>query len=91
MGLTTEAAIERYLCDKVKRKHGLAIKMHPYIAGMPDRLVLLDGRAIFVEVKKPDGRLSKRQLVMHERLGKLGFPVTTVWSVEGIDAFIASL
>ena len=65
----TEKDVERYLIDRVKELNGKTYKFtSPTAAGVPDRIVLLAGHVFFVEVKRPDGKLTPRQV---ERLIEL--------------------
>lgn len=69
-----EKDIEQTLIREAKKLGGLAIKVG--YDGLPDRLILLpQGRAFFVELKRADGRTSKLQEVWIARLHKLGFRV----------------
>lgn len=65
----TEKDIERRLIRKVKSYGGRIYKfISPTAAGVPDRIVLLNDCVFFVEVKRPDGKLTPRQV---ERLMEL--------------------
>lgn len=44
-------------------------------AGIPDLLCLKNGRAVFIEVKRPGGKVSKLQEFRHDELRKQGFEV----------------
>ena len=60
----TEKEIENYLVRKVRSYGGRTYKfISPTAAGVPARIVLLAGRVFFVEVKRPDGELSLRQVL----------------------------
>lgn len=84
-----EKRIEGYLCRRVKAVGGYAMKItSPGMAGVPDRLVLIDGQARFVELKAPNGKASARQLAVHRKLERLGFPVRIINSKEQIDDFL---
>lgn len=51
-----EQSIEKYLVDRVTELGGFTIKLDPKgNKGIPDRLVCLPDRVIFVEVKRPTG------------------------------------
>lgn len=64
-----EEDIERRLIRKVKSYGGRTYKfISPTAAGVPDRIVLLAEHVFFVEVKRPDGELTHRQV---ERLIEL--------------------
>jgi len=59
----TEKDIERRLIRKVKSYGGRTYKfISPTAAGVPDRIVLLAGQVFFVEVKRPCGKLTLRQV-----------------------------
>jgi len=59
--------------------------------GIPDVLIVWQGRAIFVEIKRPGGRLSPAQKAMHERITSAGAVVTTCHSVDEVEAFLGML
>ena len=59
--------------------------------GIPDVLVVHQGRVIFVEIKRPGGRLSPTQKAMHERITSAGAVVTTCHSVDEVEAFLGML
>ena len=82
-----EAPVEAHLIDRVTQLGGMAIKLHPYIAGLPDRLVLLPGgRILFVELKRPKrGVVAIIQTAIHNQLRKLGFTVLILDTKEKID------
>lgn len=56
-------------------------------SGTPDLLIVADGRAYWMEVKRHDGRVSVEQVKMHARLRRAGCPVALVRSVD--DAYQA--
>ena len=57
--------------------------------GIPDIMALKDGRAIFIEVKKPGGKVSDLQKYRIDQLKKLGFTAFVSDSVDAIHEFIA--
>ena len=85
-----EIVIERYLIAQVEAQGGWAIKLFPkFVAGLPDRLVILPGRFIeFVELKAPGGRLRPVQRRVHKRLASLGIVTRVIDSKEEIDNLI---
>lgn len=58
-----ERQVEKYLVDKVHNLGGIAWKFtSPGTAGVPDRIVALNGMICFVELKRPvGGRTSNMQ------------------------------
>lgn len=87
--MVLEAAIEKYLFDETKRRGGRAVKLNPTGAkGIPDRLVILPGALVFVEVKKPvKGVLDKLQLWWQKYLTRLGHRALVLRTKEQIDDF----
>lgn len=84
-----ERYIENRLRTKVKCLGGLAIKINcPWFVGMPDRLILGNGKVWFVELKAPGKKPSKMQLMCHKYLLKLGFKVWVIDSPEQLKIFI---
>lgn len=81
-----ERDIELALVRRVKAAGGDVRKMM-WVGrrGAPDRLVMLPGRNILVELKAPGGRISRLQEVEHKRLRAAGFDVRVVWNLEQID------
>ena len=85
----SEKALERNLNKEVKALGGWSIKiLSNFITGLPDRLVLLKGRAYFVEVKSEGKKPSPIQRVVHKKLEALGFPVTIIDTTEKVNNFI---
>lgn len=87
-----ESPIERYLVAQVKKIGGKAIKMLPtYENGMPDRQVLYEGRAVFVELKATGKKPRALQVAFSKELAKVGFEVIVIDSKQGVDALVADL
>ena len=85
----SEKDLERNLNKEVKALGGWSIKiLSNFITGLPDRLVLLNGRAYFVEVKSEGKNPSARQRVVHKKLEGLGFPVSVIDTTEKLNNFI---
>lgn len=84
-----ERSIERRLVDKVKAAGGLALKWTaPGFAGVPDRIVFLQNRVVFVELKAPGKNLAPLQARVHQMLQALGADVRTVDSYAGVDEVV---
>ena len=84
-----EKEIEKILRDRVKRLGGRAYKwVSPGNAGVPDRIVILPGRApVFVELKTDSGRLTALQRMQIKRLLDLGQDVAVVKGMDGLEQF----
>lgn len=90
----TEHAVERKLYYGVVDDHaGLCIKLNPlWYVGIPDRLVLLPGgRIFFIELKIRTGRYGSNQVWWRTTLRRMGFRCETLWTMEQVEQFLASL
>lgn len=84
-----EQKIERYLCNEIKKIGGYAMKItSPGMAGVPDRLVLFNGVAAFVELKSPGKKPNERQVAIHRFLHRLGFLVCVADSKHKVDCLV---
>lgn len=73
----------------VEKLGGKAFKFSsPGNNGVPDRIVLLDGKCYFVELKKQGEDLRPLQKVVKKRFKKLGFKVYVIDSLEKVGEFI---
>jgi len=88
-----EADIEQYMVRRIADLGGRAYKFtSPARRSVPDRINVLDqGRIHFVEVKRPDGRLSPGQKREIRFLRSLGHIVHVIWSMNGVDRYIETL
>lgn len=86
-----ERDIEGRLRDGIKKLGGRCYKfVSPGNRGVPDRLVLLPGGAVyFVELKTEVGRLSKIQRVQIKRMERLGVQIAVLYGLSEVDAFLA--
>lgn len=84
-----EATLEQYLLARVKALGGECRKL-TWIGrrGAPDRLVMLHGRVIFVELKAPGQQAKPHQIREHARLRRMGQRVEVVDSFDGVDQMI---
>ena len=88
----SEKVLERNLNKEVKALGGWSIKiLSNFITGLPDRLVLLNGRAYFVEVKSEGKKPSPIQRVVHKKLEALGFTVSIIDTTEKLNNFIKGI
>lgn len=87
-----ESAIEKYLRRNVEKLGGHCWKfVSPGTDGVPDRIVLLNGWVIFVELKRPGETPRPLQLKRHAQLCRLGFKVAVLDSIPAVDLFIGEL
>jgi hypothetical protein len=81
--------VEKYLVEAVAAAGGLCLKfVSPGHAGVPDRLVILDGVVRFVEVKRPKEKLRKLQVQCADLLRKHGLVVDAVFSKKDVVDYI---
>ncbi len=85
-----EKDVERKLIQAVRRSGGLALKfVSPGFNGVPDRMLLLmGGKAAFVEVKAPGEKPRPLQVHRMEQLRKLGFRVYVLDDVNQIGGMM---
>lgn len=75
--------------DKVEQLGGLCWKFtSPGTAGVPDRIILYDGRVYFVELKTERGRRSKVQKYIHKKMREQKIDVYMIWSKKDVDSFV---
>lgn len=78
--------IEKYLVKRVEALGGQCVKLK-FInrRGAPDRVVLLPGRHLLIELKTTGLKAEAHQLREHERLRAAGFEVYVIDSFEKVD------
>lgn len=87
-----EHAIEQALKTAVETNGGLCWKLiSPGVAGVPDRLCLKNGRAVFVEVKAPGKQPRPIQARRIRQLRDYGFTVLVIDSVDQIGGVLDAL
>jgi len=83
-----ERDLESILAREVRRAGGEAYKwISPGNDGVPDRIVIMNGSVVFVEMKTETGRLSAVQKVQIRRLRELGQAVEVVQGLRGLEQF----
>ena len=83
--------VEARFRERVKEAGGMAVKLMPTKAGLPDRMALLPGgRIIFVELKAPGRTAEAHQLVVHSYLRRLGFRVDVLDTSPKVDEWAAA-
>ena len=89
--MTVEADIERYLVRQVKALGGEVRKVSwPGRRHAPDRLILLPGRALYVELKRPGETPRGGQLRELDRLSAAGLTATWLSTREEIDFILGT-
>lgn len=84
--MTRERNIERALVERVTAQGGEVRKVSwPGRVGAPDRVVMLPGLLIWVELKKPGKKPDIHQLREHERMRRMGQIVLVIDSFEAIE------
>jgi hypothetical protein len=85
-----EKQVEKYLNKRVKESGGLSYKWISSVTGVPDRIVLLQEKVHFVELKTETGLLSPRQILVFDQIGEHGFPVHVLRNYDDIEEFLKS-
>ncbi len=85
-----ERDVERYLIQQVRSQGGEVRKVQ-WLGrrGAPDRLVLLPGRQLWVELKRPGGKPDAHQEREIARLRAWGCEVVVINSREAVDETLA--
>ena len=81
----TEQKIQTSIADYLRKRGWTVVKiMAASLNGWPDLHAVKEGRAIYIEVKRPGGRLSKIQEYRIEQLKKQEMRVHVVDSLDAI-------
>ena len=85
-----ESSIEGSPRQLVKRLGGFYIKLSPeWLAGIPDRMVLLPKATIFfIELKRPRGKDRPKQPRIRQKLINLGFRVYKIDNKKELEEII---
>jgi len=84
-----EKDIEKRLRLGIKSLGGKAYKFSsPGNNGVPDRIVLIQGKCFFVELKRSGKDLSPVQRAVKRDFEKLGFKVYKLDSISDVDKFL---
>lgn len=88
-----ESEIEKTLIIEVKKREGLALKfISPNLAGVPDRIILMNnGEMAFAELKAPGKKLRPLQIKRKTQLESLGFKVYCIDSKEKIGGILDAI
>jgi len=84
-----ESKVEKYLKGKVEQLDGMYLKFSSIgTNGVPDRIVILDHKVYFVELKATGKTPRKLQKYIHAEMLKRGFKVYVIDSFEGAIEFM---
>jgi hypothetical protein len=87
-----ERNAEQVLTKGVRDLGGMALKLAPTTAGLPDRLLLLPGgRVVLVEMKSEKGKRSPIQVHLHGKAAGIGHPVVTLYGMADTRRFLELL
>lgn len=87
-----ERNLETLLTQKIKNMGGLCWKfVSPGIVGVPDRICILDGRVVFVEVKTTGRKPRPNQQRRIQQLRDQGIPVFVVDGMSGVEEVLHAL
>lgn len=84
-----EKPVERHLREQSRSRGWLCLKfVSPGRNGVPDRLLVTPHGTVFVECKRPGGRLSRLQREQHRKLRQHGGRVYTVSTFTEVDELL---
>ena len=87
-----EKDVEAKLIRRVRAAGGISWKfVSPNNRGVSDRVVLIDGRVIFVELKRDGGKMTPLQQVFREKVESNGGEFALVVGMDGVEGFIAKI
>lgn len=87
-----EKDVEKYFIDRVKKAGALVFKFtSPGTSGVPDRIVCYFGKAYFVELKRPGGKLRPLQKIIQNRLLKQKMDCSVISTKMEVDEFCVRL
>lgn len=87
---TSEKAIEKHLCRRVKERGGKALKFASATqTGYPDRVCLFPGgHTVWVELKGEGGRLTRLQATRISELRRMGHMAAVCGSIEDVERLL---
>lgn len=90
MNNDSEKAVESYLRRQVISRGWVTWKMAPTEVGIPDRVVLIPGGAVwFVELKRARGGVvSPKQRVVHKKISRGGHNVVVLAGVQEVKTWV---
>lgn len=90
--MTPEGKIQSHLRKRVKAVGGFCRKVAwEGRAGAPDLIIIINGKIVFVEVKRPGGKPKPHQVREHERMARRGADVRVIDNIHDADLLVAEL
>lgn len=90
--MESERTVEQALKRAVEKAGGCCYKFtSPSMAGVPDRIVVLRGRVVFVELKATREKPRVLQRAVAKTIRKAGGRVYCLSSVEQVTSFVKTL
>lgn len=87
-----ERDVEAHLLARCRQAGFLCMKFtSPGRAGVPDRVVITPAATIFVEVKRPGGRLRRLQQMTIEKMRVAGADVRVIGTIDAADDLVGVL
>ncbi|TDO89546.1 VRR-NUC domain-containing protein [Enemella evansiae] len=87
-----EHEVEAHLRARCRQMGFLCMKFtSPGRAGVPDRVVVTPAGTVFVETKRPGGKLRRLQEEVTEKMRRAGAEVHVVDTVAGVDELVERL
>ena len=88
-----EAVVEKHLVEKVSNLGGIVWKFtSPGTAGVPDRIIVMNGLICFAELKRPKGgRVSDMQKWRIKQLAGQGAKAYVIKTCEEADTLVCHL
>lgn len=86
-----ENFVEGYLVDKAESLGFLCYKFMSGHNGVPDRILIGNGKVFFIETKSRNGKLSEMQKVVHRKFLRRGIKVFVPNTREQVDEIIEEL
>ena len=84
-----EKQIENKLKKEIEKLGGICFKFtSPNNDGVPDRLILINGYTIFVELKAPGKKPRPLQRKQIKRIQRQGIPVYIISTIKEVENFI---
>ena len=87
-----EKVVEARLRDRIKAAGGVSWKfVSPNNRGVSDRVALINGRTIYIEVKRDGGKMSPLQKTFMQKVLDNGGEFALVEGMSGVDEFIKTI